>query len=195
MRAIILFAFLLVGNFTIGQTNYDKIDTSNYYNYYSNGENIKGKVLTTEWLQLIDVAPVIMEELINAGYEWLNDFALYKIDSGKYVILVSYSRKSNFGFLYIQGHNAIPDKENRKELTEKKEKGVDYIVCEETPKGEANFIKIENIPKNIFVLNENCYWYQYTKNPDDNNNLVTKEIAIKILKQDIRDRLAKVPNL
>lgn len=70
---------------------------------------------------------------------------------------------------------------------------VDYVSCEETPSGNANFIKIKKLPENVFVLTENCYWFQYTDNQRDNEILVTKEIALKILRQDIKAYLAKAP--
>ena len=70
--------------------------------------------------------------------------------------------------------------------------GADYSSCEETPSGEPNFVKIRKLPKNVFVLNENCYWYQYTGNVEDNKSLLTKETAFKILRQDVKKYLTKV---
>ena len=168
------------------------IDTSNYYNYFSHGNKLKGSGLTTDWLRLNDVVPVMMEELKNAGHDWLYDYALYKVAKEQYIVLAAYSRKSNFGFLYIQGHEMFPSKEHRKHLTQNDLLGADYSSCEETPSGEPNFVKIKKLPKNVFVLNENCYWYQYTDNMEDNKSLLTKQTAFKLLRQDIKRYLSKI---
>lgn len=170
----------------------DKIDSSNYYSYYSYGKNLKGQNLTTSWLKMDEVVPVIMDELEKAGHDWLYDYSLFKVAPGQYIVLAAYSRKSNFGFLYIQGHEIFPSKDHRKHLTQNDLLGADYSSCEETPSGKPNFIKIKKLPKNVFVLNENCYWYQYTDNKEDNKSLVTKETAFKILRQDVKKYLKKV---
>jgi len=170
----------------------DKIDSSNYYSYYSYGKNLKGQNLTTSWLKMDEVVPVIMDELEKAGHDWLYDYSLFKVAPGQYIVLAAYSRKSNFGFLYIQGHEIFPSKDHRNHLTQNDLLGADYSSCEETPSGKPNFIKIKKLPKNVFVLNENCYWYQYTDNKEDNKSLVTKETAFKILRQDVKKYLKKV---
>ncbi len=178
---------------SFGQTDVNnKIDTSNYYNYYSNGGTLKGQGPTTSWLTLNEVVPVIMDELEKAGHHWLYDYSLFKVAPGQYVILAAYSRKSNFGFLYIQGHEVFPIKAHRKHLTQNDLLTADYSSCEETPSGNPNFVKIKKLPKNVFVLNENCYWYQYTNNIDDNKSLVTKQTALKILREDIKKYLTNV---
>jgi len=170
----------------------DKIDSSNYYSYYSYGKNLKGQNLTTSWLKMDEVVPVIMDELEKAGHDWLYDYSLFKVAPGQYIVLAAYSRKSNFGFLYIQGHEIFPSKDHRNHLTQNDLLGADYSSCEETPSGKPNFIKIKKLPKNVFVLNENCYWYQYTDNKEDIKSLVTKETAFKILRQDVKKYLKKV---
>ena len=187
-----LLIIIFISQIANGQTDINtQIDTSNYYNYYSNGKNLKGQGPTTSWLTLNEVVPVIMDELKTAGHDWLYDYKLFKVSPEHYIVLAAYSRKSNFGFLYIQGHEAFPSKEHRKNLTQNKLLGADYSSCEETPSGEPNFIKIKKLPKNVFVLNENCYWYQYTDNQEDNISLLTKETAFKILRDDIKKYLIK----
>ena len=170
----------------------EKIDTTNYYSYFSSGKNLKGNNLTTSWLRLNEVVPIIMDELEKAGHDWLYDYKLFKVAEGEYIVLAVYSRKSNFGFLYIEGHDMFPSKEHRKHLTQNDLVGADYSSCEETPSGKPNFVKIKKLPKNVFVLNENCYWYQYSNNPEDNKSLLTKETAFRILRIDIKTYLSKV---
>jgi hypothetical protein len=193
MKYIFLVVFILIANFSFGQSLIEKIDTSNYYDYYHSQTNdLKSSNLTTSWLTKDEITPVIMEEIKNKGFDWLSDNQLFKIDSGQYVVLSAYSEKSNFGFLYIETHYMLPEKKHRNNLTERDETGSDYVSHEETVSGESNFVHINKLPKNIFLLNQNCYWYQYTDSLEDNNALITKEIAFKILRQDIDTYLSKV---
>jgi hypothetical protein len=184
---------LFVSQITFGQTDINpKIDSGNYYNYFSKGENLKGTDLTIDNLTINDAVPVIMDELKKAGYEWLYEYSLYKIDSSHHLVLSVYCRKSNFGFLYITGHG-LPSKEDRLDLTQNNDYGADYISIEETPSEKPNRIAIKKIPDNIFLLNETCYWFEHTNNIEDNKVLLTKETAIKIHRQDINKYLVRLP--
>ena len=120
MKYILLLPIIFLSQIAIGQTDINtKIDTSNYYNYYSDGRNLKDQGVTTAWLTLNEVVPIIMDELEKAGHDWLYDYSLFKVAPGQYIVLAAYSRKSNFGFLYIQGHEMFPSKQHRKQLTRK----------------------------------------------------------------------------
>ena len=132
-----------------------------------------------------------MEELENEGYQWLYNYCLFKLGNGQDLVLDAYSRKSNFGFYYIEGFGIPPKKEDRQTVTQKN--GSDYKLCEETTTGKPNFIPIKSFPSNIFILNQKCYWYQDSGDNEKNKKLVTKDIAIKILRQDIKAYLAKAP--
>jgi len=170
------------------------IDTSNYFNHYC-GEctNLRDQRVVTDWLRLDGAVPILMQEFKRAGYDWLYDRTLFKVDTGQYIVLTAYSRKSNFGFLYIEGHDVFPSLDYRKDMTEKQDVGVEYVSCEETTKGKPNFIRIKKLPLNVFPLNENNYWFQYTSNEEDNKILVSKESAKKILLQDVRHYLQLAP--
>jgi hypothetical protein len=192
MKSILLILAIFSGHIVFGQTN-PKIDSSNYYKYFS-PKNLKGKRLTTDWLRLGDVVPIMLEELKKAGYDWLYDRTIYKLKNDQVFNISAYSRKSNIGFLYIEGHNLFPDKSHRDILFQKDNSSANFVECIETFSGEPEFVKITEIPSNIFILKEDCYFFQYTDNIDDNNILVTREIAIGILRQDIRRYLSTAPN-
>jgi len=193
MRFIFLIACLFIFQITIGQIDYNKVDTSNYYEFYKNNyTNIKGKQLATNWLRLNEVTPIIVEEMENSGYETPYSHTILKLDT-QYIVLTVYYRNSNFGFLYITGHSSLVEKENRKRLTQDHEWGTAYIETILSQDGSQKFIRIKKIPDNIFVLNENNYWYQYSEETIDNNKLITKDIALKILRQDIKAYLSKAP--
>jgi hypothetical protein len=188
MKKYFFIIALLFGQKLIAQTSL-KIDTSNYYKYIS-PKNLKSQRLTTNWLRLDDVVPIMKEEFKEAGYEWIYDRTIYKLKDSQYINLSAYCRKNNIGFLYIEGHEMFPTKDHRKTLFQKDNSKINYVECVETYNGQAEFVKIKEIPKNIFLLREDCYFFQYTDNIEDNNSLVTKEIAIEILRQDLRKYLS-----
>ena len=191
MKKYLLIATLFYGYISFAQTN-SKIGISNYYNFLS-PKNLKGNSLTTDWLRLDDVVPIMLEEFKKAGYDWLYDRTIYKLKNGQHINISAYSRKNNIGFLYIEGHEMFPSKSHRNILFQKDNSKVHYVECEETYSGDADFVKIKEIPTNIFVLKEDCYFFQYTDNKEDNKVLVTKEIAIDILRQDLREYLSTAP--
>lgn len=70
---------------------------------------------------------------------------------------------------------------------------VQNIEWEQTFNGKANFVKIKSLPPNIYILNENCYFFQSTDNVANNERLITKEDAINILRKDIQTYLKRAP--
>ena len=190
MKKLILLTLLFHSHYSFSQKT-KKVDTSNYYKYYtSEVDSLKGDNLTTSWLKLDDVVPIMLEELKKAGYDWLYDRTIYKLKNGQHINISAYSRKNNIGFLYIEGHNLFPDKKQRSVLFQKDNSKINYEECEETYSGEAEFVKIKEIPSNVFVLKEDCYFFQYTDNAADNKALLTKQDIIGILRQDIRKYLS-----
>lgn len=191
MKTFILLISVLCVHFSYAQES-SKINFNNYYDYLS-PKNLKGTGLKTNWLRLDDAVPILLEELKKAGYDWLYDRTIYKLKNGQRINISAYSRKSNIGFLYIEGHFIFPEKSARKFLFQKDNSGIEFTACEETHSGKAEFNKITEIPPNIFVLKEDCYFFQSSNNPDDDKFLVTKEIAIEILRHDIRKYLSTAP--
>ena len=194
MRLIIIIGLIILCNISIGQELITEIDTSNYYDYYvtlDNRDNLINKFVTTDWLRERDVVPVIMEELKKIGYKGLSEYTLFEIEKGKIVVLSVYSKKSKFGFFYFTGHGVPIKKEDRLDFT--KQRGRDYRSTIETKTGESYVTVIKDFPTNIYILNENCYWFQYTKNEEDYKYLVSKERIIEILRQDIRNYLLNTP--
>jgi hypothetical protein len=190
MKKLFFIAALFFGHHSFAQT-ITKIDTSNYFTYLS-PKNVSGSI-TTDWLRLNDVVPIMLEELKRAGYDWLSDRPIYKLKDGQYITLSAYSGKNNIGFLYIEGHSIPLSKSYRNILFQKDNSKLNYTQDIQTYSGNTEFVTIKGIPSNIFVLKEDCYFFQYTGNANDNKFLVTKEIAIEILRQDIRKYLAMAP--
>ncbi|MBX7226348.1 MAG: hypothetical protein K1X55_09980 [Chitinophagales bacterium] len=190
---LFLISFILIGQTLYAQVK-TNINPSNYYDYFCNSyDSLKGTELTTNWLRLEDAVPVMLDELQNAGYDWVYDRTIYKLMNGQYLNISAYSRKNNIGFLYIEGHDLFPSKTHRDILFQSDNSKVEYTECVETFTGEADFVKIDSLPSNIYILKEDCYFYQSTDNFDDNNRLITKEDALEILREDIRKYLKNAP--
>ena len=192
MKIKILLCFLYLGSLSHAQDKAN-INTSNYYDHYVNfpqlkAKGIQGKNLTTNWLRKNEVIPIVIEELKSAGYENLSDNVLFKTTQNQYLVSDLYSNKSNFGFLYIAIHG-LPLKDDRKEFI----KGFEHTFYAQTESGKPDWITIKKMPKNIFILNENFYYYQYTEVPADLNILLSKPDAIKILREDIKAYLLSAP--
>lgn len=170
-----------------------KITSDNYFDYFASPKTVSGKKLTTAWLNELEVARILKEEMDNAGFDWLSNYRIIQIDPQTHINAICYSEKSNFGFVYEPSHNAFPKKEDRSlKSLYKKRTDNDYAekIC--NIDGTSTFVKIKELPANIFLIKENNYWYQSTDNPDDNSKLVTKEKIIEILRSDVRKVLSSV---
>ena len=183
-RLLIVIGLMFLCNQLFSQGK-PKLD--NYYDFYSEGEGLRGVMLRTMWLDKATITSVVREEMEKMGFERLSDHRIIKIDSGVYVVANCYSEKEQFGFVYEGSHGMFPNKENRalKSLN-KSINGFDYTEKIVDIHGESEFLKIKTLPSNLFILKSDIYWYQETENPKDNKSLVTKEIIIKILRKDIQ---------
>jgi len=194
MKTVILFFLFISTLDVVSNAQAPKIDSTNYYEHYSMGERLQGKTIHTNWLRYIDVVPIIVEELKKAGYEDVYDNQLYLLPSKQPVILAAYSYNEDFGFVYSDGHTAIPEKKHRQRRSNSSvNSDVDYIQSYYGKKSESGSYMIKKLPSNIFILQEDCYWFQYTDNSADDSKLVTKEIIIEILRQDIRSKIRVAP--
>ncbi len=160
------------------------ITSDNYYEFYRNSDD---KPITTNWLRRTEIVPVIKEELKKYGFKHNYEYSLYKLKNGQFIILEMYNKEFNFGFVYKTGHFAQPKEIHR---TEKNEYAIpynDYL-------GKLGYVKV-NLPGNIYILDENCYWYQYENDKYEKNAFVNRDVIIKILKSDIQKVLAKYKDL
>ena len=162
-----------------------RIDTSNYYNYIREGGSLN-------WIRHADAIPVIIEEIKNAGfsYAFIEVGRLIKMDKTTSLVLqVSFNNNDiNFGFIFESGHGIPLSVSDRDYL--KDELRDNFTQTEHPLNGLVKYNRINPLPKNVFLLKERCYWFQY----DEQGSAypVTKELAIKILRQDIRAYLNKL---
>ena len=157
-----------------------KIDTGNYYKFFQ----YRG---ITDHLRASDAIPIIIDEIIREGFTYygIQVGQLIKLnDSTSLVLTIWYYNNPKFGFIYETGHTAQKSPDERSFLTEKKKS---YSQYENNLNGKSRLIPIDSLPNNFFLLKQTCYWYQYDNKGSDFP--VTKEVAISILRQDIKSYL------
>ena len=188
MKAVLLLLFL----FTSSTLQAQKINSANYYDFYSKGKGLKGSKLITAWLDKLEIAAILEEEMKNAGFEWIHQFRIVKLSSTEYVNSICFSEKSKFGFLFEGSHAMIPTSKTRNlKSMYQDQTGNDYAEKVVSLNGDSEFIKIKEVPENLYILKLDPYWYQQTDIKEDDKLLVTKQIIIEILRNDIRATLAK----
>lgn len=160
------------------------IDSNNYFKFYSTDAHQINSGIQTIYLDKESISEVIFSEMDSLGFEWLHKFRIVEIDSGLPVISICYSEKQKVGFLFEGSHSLVPLEVNRHVKSLFKKTGYDYSEKIVGSGGESRFIRIEEVPDNLFIIKQECYWYQESENSND--ELVSKEIIYEILRQDIR---------
>lgn len=169
MKIIILIILLLASSTLKAQ----KLNSENYYGSYSNGKGLKGSKLITAWLDELEVATILEEEMKNVGFEWIQKFQVIKLNSTQYVSSICFSGKSKFGFLFEGTHGMVPNSKTRElKSMYKNMTGNDYAEKVVSLDGDSEFIKIKEIPKSLYILKVDPYWYQKTDNKEDDKVLV-----------------------
>lgn len=181
-RLIILSALAIGISLNI---NAQTINNRNYYDHIPSGGNLN-------WLRTSDAVPIIIDELIknNIAYHTIDVGSLMIInDTTRLVVTVTFDKKDKeYGFLYEASHGIPLNKKDRDFLTDRSK--ANYVQAERNLANERNFMRIDPLPANVFLLRQTCYWFQY----DDSGTSfpVSKEVAQNILRQDIRDYLKRI---
>jgi TonB family protein len=162
-----------------------KIDSSNYYDFINKPSS---SPITTNWLRRTEIVPIIKDELNRHGFKHSQEYKLYKLENDQFIILEIYNKEYNFGFVYKTGHAAIPKPSHRLEKTGY---GISY---NDYSGNSSSYIKVD-LPDNIYLLNEDCYWYQYETDKNESYKYVNRIVTINILKEDIRAVLANYKDL
>lgn len=177
MRSSISLLLVLMLQTAFGQSGL-RIDTSNYYGYERPGGTIN-------WLRTSDAVPVIIEEIQAAGFSasGIQVGRLMRLDKNTVLaVTVAYQGDMIFGFIYEDGHG-IPLRQEDREFMQDEFKE-SFTQPEFTPSGETRYQKVGRLPRHIFLLRERVYWFQYDNK--GGSYPVTKEVATRILRQDIR---------
>jgi hypothetical protein len=158
-----------------------QIDTQNYYEYYHSGSTVP---TTTNWLRRHEAVPIIVDELEKLGFK-TREYVLYELEDNDKIIIDVFNKENNIGIVFNSGHFAFPNKTQRNKSIYNQDK---YKFSGSRGKRKV----YENLPKNIIVLQETWYWYQYQSSPND--KLVEKTIAEKILREDVREIMMELKN-
>jgi hypothetical protein len=178
---VLLFCSLVLASW--GQSGL-RIDTSNYYGYARDGGSF-------DWIRTSDAVPVIIEEIRNAGFSnaFLQVGRLVRLDKNTvFVVTVHWEGEKPFGYIYEEGHSQQPNVADRHFMQD--EYRDSYSQAELGSGGELKYQKVGKLPRNIFLLRERCYWFQ--SDDTGGNYPVSKDVAIRILRQDIRAYLNRM---
>lgn len=183
-KQFILLALLaIVTKATFSQST-EIVNNQNYYQFQTKGASIN-------WLRANDAVPIIIDELLKNGiaYHTISIGDLVKVnDSTRFVVTVTFDKGKEYGFLYEATHGIPLNSKDRNFLNSHKQGA--YVQAEKDLNNEVNFMRIEPLPQNIFLLKQTVYWFQF-----DNNGTkfpVSKEVAQDILRQDIRQYLKSI---
>jgi hypothetical protein len=169
--------------FQIGRSQ--SVDSSNYYEKMTHAG-------TLNWLRVSEAVPIIIDELEKNGYGYsgIDIGRLMRIDSFQYlVITVSYG--DQFGFIFRQGHGIPVKRSDRYYYSHDDQSQFQYVQVESELDTAYRYIQVKKIPRNIFLLDERCYWYEFDTS-GKNSFPVSKEVISNILRADIRERLKHV---
>lgn len=183
MRHIFTLILILTIQTVFAQNN--RITSNNYYEFL---DKTDGEPVTTNWLRRTEIVPIIHDELDKYGFKNNREYKLYKLENEQFIVLEIYNEEFNFGFVYKTGHSAQPKETHR---TEK----IDFAITYNDFSGKSSGYVNVDLPKNVYILNENCYWYQYENDKYETNDFVNRDVIIEILKSDIQKVLSKYKDL
>lgn len=179
-----LFVLLSLSNLSFAQSEKDKINRDNYYEYRVTQVSGQGNI-STGWIRRNEAVPIIIEELEKLGLK-TSSYVLYELEDGNKILLEAYNRENDIGVVFNKGHLAIPKKEQRETRTFNQD-GFKYGGS------LSRRSAYKELPINIIVLQETWYWYQYTNDKSIEIH-VDKATAIRILREDVRESLKELTN-
>lgn len=187
--SIILFTLFFYRNAFPQKLDPHKIDTSNYYDYdiftSGNKKYLKGKKLMSHFIRHAEAIAIISETLEKSGNDCMPN-VLYKLENGQYITLDAYDFKHDIGYLYVEIFKGGGKEMRAIKSPYLESHNADYVQCIWTKKGEMlECTVIKNLPANIHLLWAEWYWFQFTENNEDDDYLIDKDIAKKILQQDV----------
>ena len=160
------------------------INLENYYEYEIKSPPF-GAMVKTDWIRDDEIVDILFNEFEKLGYKLIKN-NLFKLNDEEFVIVDGFYEKEKFGFIVESGHSVpirISDRDKNKSLQ--------YTMYHSG--GRPKFVYTKAIPENIFIFRENWYWFQEC-NGCDTQTIVTKEIAKKILIEDLNKYLTKFQN-
>jgi len=151
-----------------------------------------------------DAVPIIIDELKKYGYSYVYINVGMLIDNGygqNFVVNVGYSNYDTiFGFIWLGEHGLFLKKESRSLMFQQnkiKTRVRQHLSVADTTSNYlrddlSKSVKIKSLPRNIFVLYQDCYPFEEDIADENFKYPLSKEIISNILRQDIRAFLGKV---
>lgn len=179
--ALIILSFLLISCLVSDDFESNKINRDNYYDYLIK-RPIKNDILKNDWIRREECIKIISAELEKMGYK-IRSGVLFRLNEKTIIAVDGFEPYKKFGYVVQEGHAADIKKSDRT-----KNKPFEYMIYDRS--GIPLLTYTSDIPENIFIFKEDGYWYQETQNTKI-DNLVTKDIAIQILLEDLHYYLKK----
>jgi hypothetical protein len=179
-----LLILLTLNNLSFAQSEKDKVNSDNYYEYRVTPVPGQG-VVSTDWIRRNEAVPIIIEELEKLGLK-ISPYVLYELEDGNKIILEAYNRQNDIGLVFNTGHLLTVKKEQRDTRTFNQD-GFKYGGS------LSRRSAYKELPQNIVVLQETWYWYQYTDDQSIEIH-VDKETAMRILREDISAFIKELTN-
>ena len=178
MKRYILFSLFLL---TICGCESQIINHTNYYQYCI-------RLGLTSWIRPSEAVPVIIDQLFKSGISYnsisIGDLIMLN-DSAEVVLTVGFiSQGKLYGFIYTGGHYDYLNQHHRDFIITKENYTHKEYVHSFNKNKESFFMDQVQLPVDrIFLLKETCYWFQIE--PDGTDGQISKEVALKILREDV----------
>lgn len=185
LRTIITLTFLIL----VSSISFAQINHINYYQKLK-----KSPLSNIGWLTISDAVPIIIDELKNNGFNsvFIRIGSIVEADNNtKFITHVSYEHKdTTIAFIYLEGHSITISKKHRERMlnqTElKNQLSVFNFRVSKYYQNSKNAQIIKTWPKNIIVLDENCYFFEEDGYDKKIKYPLSKEVISDILRHDIR---------
>jgi hypothetical protein len=178
MKKYILFSLFL---WTICGSESQIINHTNYYQYCI-------RIGITSWIRPSEAVPVIIDQLLKCGISYssisIGDLVRFN-DSTEVVLTVGFIKQGKlYGFIYTAGHYDVLNQHQRDFIiTKENYTHKEYVHSFEKNKESFYMDQVLLPVDRIFLLKETCYWFQIE--PDGTDGQISKEVALKILREDI----------
>lgn len=191
LRTIITLSFLI----SIPSISFAQINHLNYYQKFK-----KSPLSYIDFLRISDAVPIIIDELKNNGFNsvFIRIGSIVEADNEtKFITHVSYEHKdTTIVFIYLEGHSILISKKYRERMlnqTElKNQMSVYNLRVSENYQNLKNVHIVKTWPKNIIILDENCYFFEEDGYDKKIKYPLSKEVISEILRHDIRHFLKEL---
>jgi len=191
LRTIITLTFLI----SVSSISFAQINHLNYYQKFT-----KSPLSYIDWLRISDAVPIIIDELKNYGFNsaFIHIGSIVEADNEtKFITHVSYEHNdTTIAFIYLEGHSITISKKYRESMLNqaelKNQMRISNFRVSRNYQNSKDVQIIKTWPKNIIVLDENCYFFEEDGYDKKIRYPLSKEVITDILRHDIRHFLKEL---